>query len=386
MNRKDAKPQVQLNTDKTKDEFDLFFSYINYMKDEEKQGNLFTAKNSHLSKEETKTMKNMFELSQENNSPMWQDVISFDNKWLEKNGIYDSKFHTVDESRMQEIVRESMYKMLENENMQDSAIWTASLHYNTDNIHVHIATVEPHPTREEKEVYDQQTGEYKREYKGSRKPQSLDKLKSHVVNKIMDRSNEHEKINQLIRGTVQNKKQRDTVLANNRHTKNLFMKAMEELPNDKRQWKYGYESINNARPYIDKITDLYLKQYHRREMKELQQTLDKEVEVMKETYGEGSQYKDYKQNKLDDLRRRMGNAVLTEMRNHAQHNEYHKYNIPSDKEKMNYRGKPSFKKSIVKDMNIKVVHLTHAMRKTFHDYQTEKQISEFDRMMDGYDM
>lgn len=30
----------------------------------------------------------------------------------------------------------------------EHAVWSAGIHYNTDNLHVHIATVEPYPMRE----------------------------------------------------------------------------------------------------------------------------------------------------------------------------------------------------------------------------------------------
>src|SRR5699024_8816019 len=43
-------------------------------------------------------------------------------------------------------------------------------------------------------------------------------------------------------------------------------------------------------------------------------SLDEEVSVMKEMYGEESNYHTYKETKMDDLKKRMGNAILTEMR------------------------------------------------------------------------
>src|SRR5699024_1393530 len=74
------------------------------------------------------------------------------------------------------------------------------------------------------------------------------------------------------------------------------------------------ESINEARPYIDEITNIYLEQFHAEEMEELVTSLYEEVEVMKEMYGEESNYHTYKELKTDDLKKRMGNAILTEMR------------------------------------------------------------------------
>lgn len=37
---------------------------------------------------------------------------------------------------------------------------------------------------------------------------------------------------------------------------------MNSLPEDRKQWRYGYKSINEARPYIDEITNIYLEQFH----------------------------------------------------------------------------------------------------------------------------
>lgn len=31
---------------------------------------------------------------------MWQDVFSFDNLWLEKNGLYNSRTHELDERKI----------------------------------------------------------------------------------------------------------------------------------------------------------------------------------------------------------------------------------------------------------------------------------------------
>src|SRR5699024_6124264 len=255
-----------------------------------------------------------FQVAQQNESPLWQDVISFDNDWLEKQGVYNSENHTVDEPKMRSIVRETMQTMLAAERMQQSAIWTASLHYNTDNIHVHIATVEPHPTREVMNVFDKETNTWREEYRAKRKPKTLEKMKSKVANCILDRANERNDIDELLRGTVRYKKDNQISLASFRKTNELFTEAIKRLPEDRKQWRYGYEFINEARPYIDEITNIYLEQFHAEEMEELVTSLDEEVNVMKEMYGEESNYHTYKETKMDDLKKRMGNAILTEMR------------------------------------------------------------------------
>src|SRR5699024_2753039 len=160
------------------------------------------------------------------------------------------------------------------ESMQQSAIWTASLHYNTDNIHVHIATVEPHPTRDVMNVFDKGTNTWREEYRAKRKPKTLhkmksnvancilnrankitkirreenkakrktktlDKKKSKVTNCILNRANERNKIDELLRETVRYKKDNHISLASFRKTNQLFTEARHRLPEDRKQWRYG---------------------------------------------------------------------------------------------------------------------------------------------------
>src|SRR5690625_7580768 len=114
---------------------------MDYMDDNEKEGELFTKLYKYLNNEEKKEMKRNFTLAQKNGSPMWQDVISFDNEWLSEQRLYDPETKKLDEDKVKNVVRESMSTLLKAENMQESGLWTASIHYNTDNIHVHIAKI-----------------------------------------------------------------------------------------------------------------------------------------------------------------------------------------------------------------------------------------------------
>lgn len=73
-----------------------------------------------------------------------------------------------------------------------SSIWSAAIHFNTDNIHIHVATVEPFPTRE----------------RGKRKPKTLDAMKGKVVNNLLDRKQEQKQINDLIRNNMVGRKKK----------------------------------------------------------------------------------------------------------------------------------------------------------------------------------
>src|SRR5699024_7854686 len=220
-------------------------------------------------------------------------------------------------------------------------------------------------------------------------PKTLDKMKSKVANIILNRAHEREKIDELLRGTMRYKKENNISLSSFKKTETLFKEAMSRLPNDRKQWRYGYQSINEARPYIDEITEIYLEQFHPEEFQALKTKLDEEVDVMKEMYGEGSDYQQYKNTKLDDLKKRMGNAILTEMRAVdkeervsdfkqkiaiRQFHALEKENQQSFFKRYNGKENPS--------LHVSVIRLKQAMRKTFHDYKRERDMDEFERMVE----
>ncbi|MBU3574169.1 hypothetical protein IUK39_29455 [Priestia aryabhattai] len=281
----------------------LFTLYQDYLANPDKTSSLFTDQSDGLNEEEKKNLKQVFETAQANNSIMWQDVITFHNPWLEDQGLYDSRRHTVDEKKVMDITRQAVNDMLKREKLNGSAVWSAAIHYNTNNIHIHIATVEPHPTRE----------------RGMRKQSSLDAMKAKVVNQMTNRRENQKKINELIRKDMVDHKKKDSSLAwRNRELKPLFLLVYNYLPKDKRQWQYSYNTLKPLKPYIDTLSEKYIQKYHPKEYQQLIKTLDGEVNELKKAYGEGKvnqyRYKDYKQNKIDELYRRMGNAFLQEMK------------------------------------------------------------------------
>lgn len=64
--------------------FQTFNVFHDYMENPEKSTGLFTATKDHLTMDEKKELKEIFQTAQDNESLMWQTVISFDNRWLEK--------------------------------------------------------------------------------------------------------------------------------------------------------------------------------------------------------------------------------------------------------------------------------------------------------------
>lgn len=182
-------------------------------------------------------------------------MISFDNEWLEEQGLYNSKTHWLNESKMKNVVRKAINTMIENEKMR-MPIWIASFHYNTDNIHVHIALVELDPTHLPKVKVNNSTTKNKSfdengnivyQYRGMRKKSTLIRMKSTVANKIIDRTPTYKRIDELIRDNARKIKVID--LKTNNEFRELFKLEIDNMPLDLKQWRYGYRSIDNARPY-----------------------------------------------------------------------------------------------------------------------------------------
>ncbi|WP_100401164.1 MobP2 family relaxase [Bacillus sp. FJAT-44742] len=276
--------------------------YNDYMEDEEKATSLFTESHDRLDQEHKEKVKDAFKTGQNRGSILYQDVVSFDNKWLEDNGIYNRKTKTVDEQRLKDITRVAMKDMHEKNNMGKNLVWSGAIHHNTDNVHIHLATVDLSPPEDQR---------------GKRKQKTLDQFKSVYIHKINDRSKEYQQINELIRKDIVNKKKETKTFSTfNRKFKKDFMTIYKQLPINRKYWNYGYQTINHVKPELNKLTKKYVQTYHKKDMEELEKRLDKEVEMLKKSYGKGGnhRHKDFKKNKLADLEKRMGNAFLAEMR------------------------------------------------------------------------
>ena len=163
------------------DAYSRYSLYSDYMGNPKKTTGLFDKEKDILSKDDVNNSKKLFELAQKNKSIMWQDVFSFDNLWLEKNGLYNSRTHELDERKIKNAVRKSIALSLDKLGITDSAIWNGAIHFNTDNIHIHVAICEPNPTKE----------------RGKKKQKTLDNMKSVFVNELLDSKEIYKDINKI---------------------------------------------------------------------------------------------------------------------------------------------------------------------------------------------
>lgn len=278
--------------------------YIEYMRNPEKSTGLFSEKTEALSTDDLKKIKEIFEIARKNESILWRPVISFDNQWLEDNHLYDEGKNWLDEEKIKLYTKSAVNALLKDEQLEN-AVWTAAIHHNTDNIHIHIAIVEPVPMRQKQLMPD---GSY--QYRGKFKLKSIEHCKSVMVNKIISQQAENEKINNIIRKKIIDSKKEYSLLNDSRFTQD-FLKLYKNMPEDRRTWKYNMQAMQKFQKDIDQLSERYIELNHHDEYVNLKQLLYLQEQKYIKAYGGGEN--NYMQNKIDELHVRLGNVILKEM-------------------------------------------------------------------------
>lgn len=299
-----------------------FNIYQDYMGNPYKTTGLFTNSSENLIQEEKAGLKDTFQAAQKNGSLMWQTVISFDNRWLKENGLWTGYLNKQNERKIQEITRKAVTEMLEKEELQN-AVWSAAIHLNTDNLHVHIAIVEPVPMRSKKKyVYfkEYQKGSKKEkvpvkeavEYRGKFKLSSIEKCKSVVVNEIINQKEMNIEITRLIRESIVQKK-REQQIRENEKLRKPFLSLYNKIARiPKGKWNYNDKTMTFVQGDIDKLSHAYMELYHKEDFEEFKKKLIAQEENYRKGYGKTDS--SFFQGKVNDLYTRLGNAILKELK------------------------------------------------------------------------
>ncbi|HCY0902258.1 TPA: hypothetical protein O0738_002580 [Staphylococcus aureus] len=325
--------------------------YIHYVFDESKTQSMFNNEKNFMNDEDINNLKKSFKNAQEKNGIMWKEVISFDNDTLIKEGLYDSKTKILDEQKFRNSTRKMMEKFEDKEGLKNNLKWGASIHYNTDNIHVHVAGVENNITRE----------------RGKIKQSTIDSMKSTFANNLFDISGERKAINEFIRDRiVKGLKENDELQFDKsfkKQTKKIHNK-LKDIPLN--QWNYNNNSLKNVRPDIDKLSEMYIQKYYSSEYKDFKDKLVQQSDIYKSTYGEKSNYKNYIDTKLEDLYSRSGNTILKNIK------QFHQNPNISNRNKTN-----NFKQNIKTRLalNSSINNIKQGLKK---DFETERNIKEYD--------
>ncbi|TGY53951.1 MobP2 family relaxase [Ligilactobacillus murinus] len=164
-----------------------YVGYIDYMKrnyatknDSKELTGIFTDKTLNASTEEAEHLKDMLVEAKENKSLLWRGVISFDNDFLARNGVYIPKSKEVDQEMIKKVVQKAMVNVIKREKLSDSAFWWGNIHLNTDNIHVHVGLSEIKSARPTF-FY---AARNRRERKGKFSQKTIKGIKSNVYNSL----------------------------------------------------------------------------------------------------------------------------------------------------------------------------------------------------------
>lgn len=365
---------------------DKWNGYADYMGNPEKTTEMFSAGSDRLSVEEKQQLKKDFISAQERGNLMWQTVLSFDNRWLEEQGLYDSSTNTLNADKLKELTRNSMKKMLEKEGIAESAVWSAAIHYNTDNIHIHIATVEPgrtqRPMREDGEP------------KGTWRQSTLKAGKASVVNNILMQQKENQLINDLIRKNIVGGK-REKMIAYDKELRQAFLKVYNNLPTNKQYWTYNSTNLGNLnRKNLDELSQLYIQKFHKKDYEEFKKNVKKQQEKYREAYGDGDKIINrYAENKEKELYERLGNSILKEMKEYDKRlAEEERQGKLLDRKTANYKLAGPLNNKLLADHNIHtgvdiMGHAMHRINQAFKkDFQSMKNLAEYEKLQQRIEM
>lgn len=248
--------------------------------------------------------------AQANNSILWQDVISFDNDYLRKMGVFDPTTGYLDESGIRKASKKMMETFAEKEKL-NNPFWTAAIHRNTDNIHIHFGIVEESNSRPFKKWKDK-NGVTHIEPKGWRQLKTIEAMKHAFTSEMFDTS-------ELLR---------DMNLRRNKITKGMttaFSKSIKEpsfqrelndfiqkLPEDRKKWRWANLN-NNQRQSLNRLVDLVMTDDPN--YQKWNKLFSHYREHYREMYGQAKNDRiNDSTAKWTDFKKRAGNSLLNEIK------------------------------------------------------------------------
>lgn len=300
---------------------DVYSDYVDYMKreqailskDDTYLKGVFSSSKRKIAKEDVTQLKKEIEditVASKKGSVMFQDVISFENDFLVEENILNEKTNELDEERLYNATEKMMSSLKENENLHDT-FWFASVHRNTDNIHLHICSMEKNNTRQLKEFEDGHV-----EVKGKRKQQTLDKMKMSFGRELT--SPEYRLKLQTEMTNSRNQLLKDLKQIYEKEifsdTPKLIKKISlfkKDLPDKKFNWQYGKLDAT-AQKELNEITSMLTKDSPER--KKFDTNVTDYALYLKGLYGDSAKPEEYINNKKKEMETRLGNSLLNDLK------------------------------------------------------------------------
>lgn len=267
-----------------------------YMSDKDKTDGLFDASEDTVSDYHKYLYKKIFDESQNNDCPLYQGVISFKNSFLKDNGIdYNSPDGF---AKLKEIARPAIAAMIHESMLVDkNVVWTAAIHHNTDNIHIHVAIVEKEKISRRFDRLDEK---------------AFEKLKSRVANNIVsnERIEDLKTISQILNTDIPKWIGNETTSA---------AKQIEILKNTippEITWEYNRKEMAQYHTIIDDCVNTIIASDTEitARYEDALKAMNRCEKLYHELYGggESGRIKEWTQKHLRDFYSRAGNALLRE--------------------------------------------------------------------------
>lgn len=290
-------------------------------RDRQKISGAFSKDTFDIYGKDLKTIRKKIRKAQKAGSVHWQHVVSFDNNFLEEKGFYDSKTGKLSEVKLKKASKDMMETLEKKEGLQDH-YWYGAIHRNTDNIHIHLSSVELSPSRK---IQEHDGVENPR---GKLKPKTLDKMKSSFGESLLEWAEVYKQISNLREQTRQlpetYKKFGKKFFGESEYQKEMidsFIDLDGGLPDN---WdsinKYGnvigYNTLSDKqKKLVDRGIEV-IKKYDddfRKRIEEWEDQLDQHHAELIKAFGESENpQKDFKENRQADMKARLGNAMLKE--------------------------------------------------------------------------
>ncbi|PFE70784.1 hypothetical protein CN316_11450 [Bacillus cereus] len=308
---------------------------------EEILAGVFSKDKAVITQNDLTEIKELVGKAQSKGSVYYQDVISFDTDFLIEQKIYNPETDTLDENRIRNASQKMMEQLFKDEQIeQNNGFWFASIHRNTEHIHIHFGTVERENRRPLVEI--EIDGKKFYEPRGKRKQNTLDNMKTTFTHSLVNRTSELSRISNLRNDLVheikeefqqsKTKKQASEVM--------LLQEIYEGLPSNKKDWAYSSKKMpKETREKIDSLTEVLMK--GNPIFKEYKEAVEKESSFQKSLYGDSNrENKDYEKNQMKDIYKRMGNSLLKELKNKKPYEENPLYTFQqkNDEIKRKYEG------------------------------------------------
>lgn len=324
MGRKYALESKKKMTKTEEEEMSLLNKHIEDLSPEEmKEGveaqgilsGVFSKNKNVITSNDLNEIKELVGKAQNKGSVYYQDVISFDTDFLIEQKLYDPVTDILDENRIRNASHKMMEQLFKDEQIEENnGFWFASIHRNTEHIHIHFGTVEKENRRKLVEVKVEGKTFY--EPKGKRKQSTLDHMKTTFANSLVDRTSELSRISNLRNNLVQEVKKEYLQSKEKQPIREvtLLQEIYNGLPSNKKDWTYGSKRMpDETRNKIDELTGLLMKDNPI--FNEYKEAVDKESSFQKGLYGESEREdKDYAKNQMKDMQKRMGNSLLKELK------------------------------------------------------------------------